>query len=124
MSYYVHEVPGRLRIKMPALRRNPKLGREIETLLRNFSGITYSSVNSVTGSVLVNYDTDFVTSGAILNTLAREGYIDLRKALPSRKEMDDSLANTIGQVASKALISYAIERVFEGTPLSIVAAFI
>ncbi len=124
MSYYLHEVPGRLRIKMPVLRRNPKLVQEIESLLRNFSGIKSSSVNSMTGSVVVNYDPDCVTSGAILAILAKEGYIDLRRALPTQKGLDDTLANALGQAASKALISFAIERMFQGSPLSIVAALI
>ena len=81
MGYYLHEVPGRLRIQIPALKRSPRRAQEVQDLLEDVSGIKSTSVNTVTGSVIVHYDPEIVNSGAILTLLSREEYIDVTRAV-------------------------------------------
>lgn len=123
MSYYVHEVPGRLRIKIPSLKRNARSAVEIQTLLKRVTGVTRVSVNTMTGSVVVYFDADTVTSHTLLSLLSREGHIDLARAISHEQYMESAVAK-VGHAASKALLGYAIDRAFQGTPLALVTAFI
>jgi len=123
MSYYVHELPGRLRIKIPCLKRNPKRAIEIRNLLRNISGIRSVSVNTVTGSVIVQFSPEVVKSHSILMLLSQEGCIDLSMAISTEKYMESALTK-LGQSASKALLGLALDRALQGTPLAVVTAFI
>ena len=85
MEYYLHESPGRLRVKIPDLKRNPQSAWDLQSLLKNLSGIKSSSINTVTGSVIMHYDPEVLSAGALINVLAGEGYIDVAKVLTNKK---------------------------------------
>ena len=123
MGYYLHDIPGRMRIKIPALRRNSDEAVEIQGLLEDLPGITSTFVNTITGSIVVRYDPEIVASGAILDFLAREGYIDVGEAI-SGKQYTGGTLPSVGRAASKALIGLALDRLLQGSPLSILTAFI
>jgi hypothetical protein len=123
MAFYLHEVPGRLRIQIPALKRNPLRAEEVQDLLEDLSGIKSTSVNTVTGSVIVHYDPEIVNSGAILTILSREEYIDVAKAISTENNAEKALAKA-GHVVTKALLGIALDRALQGSPLSILTAFI
>lgn len=123
MSYYVHEVPGRLRIKVPSVKRNQQEAKSIQALLRRIIGVGAVSVNTITGSVVVHFDASVVTSRFILSVLSREGYMDLSRAMSHQQYVEAAFAK-VGKEASKALLGYAIDCVLQGTPLAVVAALI
>ena len=123
MGYYLHEIPGRLRVKIPNLKRNPQSARDIQVLLKNLPGIESISTNTVTGSIIVRYDPELVNAGAIVNVLAREGYIDLARVFFNRERKEDTM-DVVAQAASKAILGFVLDRALQGTPLSIVTAFI
>jgi hypothetical protein len=123
MEYYLHESPGRLRVKIPYLKRNPQSAWDLQSLLKNLSGIKSSSINTVTGSVIMHYDPEVISAGAIVNVLAGEGYIDVAKVL-SNKKRKENVMEAVTQVASKALLGFVLDRALHGSPLSIVTAFI
>lgn len=50
---YVHLVPGRIRLKVPGLKKNPLLAKEIENVLLALQGITSIRINLSLGSMLV-----------------------------------------------------------------------
>jgi len=56
MSYYMHNVPGRLRIKSPLLKRNNDAGDELKKALSTIQGVAAVDFNPTTGSLLVNYN--------------------------------------------------------------------
>ena len=123
MGYYLHEVPGRLRIKIPLLKRNPERAMELRKLLRRVAGITSTSTSTVTGSVTINYDRDIVRPNSILNLLAHENYIDLGEAISGYKPAEAVVSN-VGKTVSKALLSLALERALQGSSLSFITAFL
>ncbi|AFM23728.1 HMA2 domain-containing protein [Desulfomonile tiedjei] len=123
MRYYVHEVPGRLRIKMPGLKRNKFKCTELECLLESLHGIGSVTANVLTGSVLIQFCPESICSHSILTLLSQEGYIDLTRAISSPQYMEEAVSN-IGYAASKALLGLALDKAFEGTPLVLLAAFI
>jgi Heavy metal associated domain 2 len=58
----VHAIPGRLRLKIAQLRDNPELARELYERLSGRRGIQRVEANALTGSVLVLYDAEEITS--------------------------------------------------------------
>ena len=53
-----HQVPGRLRMKIPAGKGNPELLRQISETFGLIPGIEQITVNPTTGSIVLHYDAD------------------------------------------------------------------
>jgi hypothetical protein len=53
-----HQVPGRVRMKIPAGKGNPELLKQISETFGAIPGIEEVTVNPTTGSVVLHYDTD------------------------------------------------------------------
>ncbi len=53
-----HQVPGRIRMKIPAAKGNPELLQQISQTFGVIPGIEQVTVNPATGSVVLHYDTD------------------------------------------------------------------
>ncbi len=69
MNHYVYNVPGRLRVKTPIVKRKRGSARHVEELVNRLRSIKSSSVNTTTGSVVVLYDPKTINSDVILNAL-------------------------------------------------------
>lgn len=123
MNHYIHNTPGRLRLKIPSLKRNTHEINELSLMLKDRSGIQFVDVNSLTGSVTINYDQNTTNVSELLTILSQESYIDLSRLIPSHQYMD-RMFSRVGETASKALINLAVDKVFEKTSLSMLVAFI
>ena len=77
MSYYIHHVQGRLRVKSPFIKRSSSAAQEIKRLLGQIRGIESTEINTVTGSAVIFYEPKAVSSQEILETLEIAGYFDL-----------------------------------------------
>src|SRR5277367_6236120 len=53
-----HQVPGRIRIKIPSAKGDPAMLEEIQKTFSAIPGIEQVVVNPQTGSVILHYDTD------------------------------------------------------------------
>src|SRR5262249_1280698 len=53
-----HQVPGRVRMKIPAGKGNPELLKQISEVFGAIPGIENITVNPTTGSVVLHYDAD------------------------------------------------------------------
>ncbi len=53
-----HQVPGRIRLKVPNVKDNPELVEQIKQMFHVIPGIEDVTVNPTTGSVVLCYDTD------------------------------------------------------------------
>jgi hypothetical protein len=58
MKYYIHSVPGRLRIESPELRDNPAKKEELESFMKNISGISAVEVPGMSGSAIIHFKED------------------------------------------------------------------
>jgi copper chaperone CopZ len=123
MQYYVHQVPGRLRVKTPSLRSSAEHAQAIKDLLENLTGVNSASVNPTTGSVLVLYDRETLSSEEILEALQYHGHFDRSEAVSSQDPDSDSFSKT-QQVIGKALFGWAVGKALENTGLSILTALI
>ena len=101
MSHYFHVVPGRLRIKSPFIKgKNSVEG--VEGLLATIHGIKSFDINTVTGSILINYNPKAVTSEKIISVFKKAGYFD-----PSKAITNDHYIHTAVSSISHTILSFA-----------------
>jgi copper chaperone CopZ len=123
MSYYIHSVPGRLRVKIPFVKGNPNTAADVSRLLEKIDGIDSTAVNTLTGSVLINYDSKSVNSDKILNALTQKGYVDPSKTVTNDAYVQAAVSKA-GGVVSKALLGIFLNMALEGSPLSLLTVLI
>ena len=51
----VHHIPGRVRVRLPKSRRDPRLLGELREFVMGLGGVQQVEINPVTGSILVHY---------------------------------------------------------------------
>src|SRR6516164_9388541 len=54
-----HQIPGRIRLKVAAVKENPELIDQMKQTFSLIPGIEEVAVNPSTGSVVLHYDTDY-----------------------------------------------------------------
>ncbi len=54
--HIAHFLPGRVRLKVPALRGRPQAAETLAAAFRAVPGVKRLDVNTLTGSVLITYD--------------------------------------------------------------------
>jgi len=123
MSYYIHHVQGRLRVKTPLIKGNPSAAQDVKRLLRKIQGVEVAQVNTVTGSAVIYYEPKAVSSQEILDILEEAGYFDLSKALTNDQHVYAAAAHT-GGILWKVLAGALVERAFQGSALSLLAVLI
>ncbi|MFH1152992.1 MAG: hypothetical protein V1793_04165 [Pseudomonadota bacterium] len=120
--YFIHDIPGRLRVKIEYLKNHPERLKEVRELLIA-NGVRNVKSNSLTGSTVVEYDPSVITSGHLLDILKQNGYaIDTRQIQENRKAQENH--EKLALKVSKAAVSWLAGQVLEANGLSLIAAFI
>lgn len=122
MNHYIHNVPGRLRIKNP-LFKNPSVQDEIKRQLSTLVGIGTVEFNDVTGSALIFYNPRQINSGDVVSLFQRMGYFDPSNAVTSDHYIHNG-ASKVGKIVGKAVLGAFVEKALEGSALSILALLI
>jgi hypothetical protein len=123
MGCYIHDIPGRLRVRLPLVKGNPETAKDVGNILKSIEGIDSTAVNTTTGSVVINYNIKALNSEKILNTLNRNGYFDRSMVITNDKVIEETVSK-VGSVVGKALIGMFLEKTFEGSMLSMLAVLI
>lgn len=123
MSYYIHNVPGRLRVKSPLLKRNENTAYALRKLLGTVNGIATIDINLTTGSLLVNYNPRSIRYNDIVKLLEIKGYIDASKAMDNNQYINNA-ASKAGQIIGKAVFGVFVDKAFESSALSLLAILI
>ncbi|MCL0105901.1 hypothetical protein M1N60_01265 [Thermodesulfovibrionales bacterium] len=123
MSYYIHNVPGRLRVKSPAIKNNAIAVDELKMALSTMEGIATTDINLITGSLLVNYNPKAVKQNDIVAVLERRGYFDASRAM-TQDEYLQKAALEAGQIVGRAVLGSFVENALKGSPLAILTLLI
>jgi len=123
MDHYMHEVPGRIRVKIPAVQRNPRAAAQLESVCTYLFGVESVTVNAVTGSLIVRYDKEKTHSKGILNRLKELGFVDESK-LKSSQERFEAATGNAARAIGRFFFGFAMKRALENTGLSFLAALI
>jgi len=76
MNVYVHNVPGRLRVKIPSIKHLNNEARKVESLFEFGEGIEKAQANSLTGSLTITYDPERLSADPVSYTLREHGYLE------------------------------------------------
>lgn len=123
MIYYLHEIPGRIRVKIPAMKRNPALAEEVCAFSLGIHGVTSAVPNTLTGSLIVLYDPERTSSDEILEALDRHKYFDRARAVTS----DEYIRNKVSRathIVSKAMGGAFMDVALEGSGLGFLSVLI
>jgi hypothetical protein len=122
MTYYIHQVPGRLRVRIPQIRKNPHKAAEIEDLL-NLKGIEKVAINRVTGSIVAIYNPQMLDSDCLLRVLGERGYYDESRAVTCDEHIRRA-SHAAATKAGRVFFGWAVGKALESSGLSLLAAFI
>jgi Heavy metal associated domain 2 len=109
---YVHAINGRIRVKVPEVKRSLKFARRIEDWLGSMEGIHEVRANPVTGNVLILHDPDRIAGREILGALIAAGYMGMGIAAADEPTGEETAAVLAAQVAE--LLCLQIIRVLAG----------
>jgi len=123
MSYYVHNVPGRLRVKSPTVKNNADAADDIRKALSTVRGIATVDINLITGSILINYNPKTVCHAEIVRLLQRKKYFEPEKAT-THDQYIHRMAAKAGHFLGKAVLGSVVEQAFEGSALSLISLLI
>jgi hypothetical protein len=119
VGYYIHAVPGRLRLKSPFF-KNIDTHHNIKKMLANLGGIATTDFNAITGSIVVYYNPAQIKVNEIVSTFQRFGYFDSSKALTNDQYIKKATSK-VGNIVGKAVFGAMVEKAFEGSALSFLA---
>ena len=95
----------------------------VENLLKRMEGIKSSAVNTLTGSVVVNYDCRMVTDREIISRLTDLGHFNPAQAKTSDEYIQGAFS-TAGEIVWKAFFGSFVDAALAGTPISFVSVLI
>jgi copper chaperone CopZ len=95
MGYYLHDVPGRMRVKSPLVKNNPGAANDIKNLLSLIHGVNSTEFNLTTGSVLIYYHPDKLNRGDLIDLLSEKGYFDKSKAVTNDQVIQSAAEGTL-----------------------------
>ncbi len=124
MSTYIHNVPGRLRVRIPHMKRSQSTAEELQRILNQIEGVDSTAVNTLTGSIVINYDHRLTGPNRILNALRLKGYVDPSMGTTTTDEVIENAVSKAGGVLGKALLGLLVEKTFEGSALSLLTVLI
>jgi len=110
MNRHIHHVPGRLRVCVPAIRKNGPNAALVQKLLLDVTGVSSAEPNTLTGSMVVRYNPSSTSAALILSALTEGGYLRLVPAAPAPEQ--NAAARIRNKVAS-AVFWYCVEKAVE-----------
>lgn len=122
MEYYIHSVPGRLRLKSPFF-KNVDTHHNIKKMLANLRGIATTDFNAVTGSIVLYYSPAQIKVNEIVSTFQRSGYFDPAKAITNDQYIKQATSK-VGNIVGRAVFGAMVDRAFEGSALSLLAVLL
>jgi hypothetical protein len=123
MEYYIHCLPGRLRIKSPSLKKKPVEARKTVCLLNGFLGVLETTVNDLTGSLTVIYDPKKIAEQTIITFLEEKGHFKWERAQTNDQYIHRAASKATQWVWGAAFGSF-VGAALEGTPLAPLAVLI
>ncbi len=109
---YLHSIEGRLRIKVPGVKRSPATAALIERQLGQQEAIREVRANPITGNVLVLYEPGGTGPTQIIEELHSRGYLDGPRPSPARDADVPHGRKVALAVLSAAMAEFLLEATF------------
>lgn len=106
MGQYIHNIPGRLRIKTKFIKNNEETAKHIRKFIDQTRGVKSVATNTVTGSITILYDTKVTKSNIVLNVLKDMGLLNE----PQTTQHINKTVTKMGEFIGKLLFGLAVEK--------------
>ncbi len=103
MGYYVHYVPGRIRIQTPKLYENPGNAEQFERFMKGIEGITAVETHIVTGSATMHFDEKKINCEQVIGILEKNAYFSLAQSETNDEVIEQTAEKVLG-VAEKIIV--------------------
>ncbi len=122
MNTYLHHTPGRLRIKIPSIKRNPAEAVFAAELVESHEGVMRCNANNVTGSLLIQYDQTATDANTVLQLLKDRGYVEGSTAADQSVRQLESIVLRVGEAIVKAMAMAVIEKLARRSAMAVIGA--
>lgn len=95
MKYYIHHVPGRIRIETPFIHENPSNAQQFEADMKVIIGILSIKTDHFTGSAIILYDEKTITYEQVVCILEERKYFKLLDAQTLDEKMEKASENVL-----------------------------
>jgi len=99
MAYYLHHVPGRLRVKTPFIKGSEERALEVKNFIQRLGGIESISASTVTGSLTIYYDPGRICQETLIHKITQAGYFDRSKAITNDQYIFSAASSALSFVA-------------------------
>jgi hypothetical protein len=123
MGCYVHNVPGRLRVKSERFKHRKSGAGQAEKLLSGLYGIDGVKTKDLTGSIVIHYDPDVFSSDQLINILRHYDIIGANQPIHYEKPVGER-STKAGMALGKAVFSWAVGKALQESGLGFLAVFI
>jgi Heavy metal associated domain 2 len=117
---YIHHIPGRIRIRIDALKRNSVRARALEKWLQSRNGVDRVEINTLTGSVLVHYRPACTSGDALMAAMRDAGWLTYTAPRKPAVVVPKGMKRTV----AKAIVSYLAEAALERSVVALAAAIL
>lgn len=128
MKVYIHQVPGRIRIRTEAIKKNPDVAEAVGQTLLGITGIRACRINRYAGSIVIHYDTHVLTAETIQALCQKycllksgKSVDEWGKGVPNRPEYGKA-AVVAGELFGKAIFNAFVQQTVERSVFSMVTA--
>lgn len=108
---YLHVLDGRLRVKVPEVKRSEQNALRVQQVLDSLQGVIRVTANPTTGNVLVLFHFHIITHAEILFALREAGF--LRQPIPERAasfHISDHVVTTVSHAIARSVTEALMER--------------
>lgn len=106
---YLHVMDGRLRVKVPEMKRSVQKAAHVEEIIGLLDGVIRVTANPTTGNVLVLFHADRVTHAEILAALRKADYLRVPAPAPSF-HLPTHLVDTVSHALARSVTEAVMER--------------
>jgi hypothetical protein len=129
MSFYLHHVPGRLRIQTPELKKSEEAARAACGTLAMIDGVANTRVNPTIGSLVVVYDRQRLKPASLWDALCACGLVSGAKPIAdddgvTRIVRGDTQPTEIHSELVAAVAGVAAEKVIERVAIALIRTLI
>jgi hypothetical protein len=103
MEYYIHYVPGRIRIQTPILHENLNKAEQFGRFMKGIGGITAVETHTVTGSAIIHFDERKINCEQVIGILEKNAYFSLAHAETCDEVIEKTTEKVLG-VAEKIIV--------------------
>ncbi len=108
---YLHHIPGRIRVRSAAVKRNPARALAVARWLESLNGVETVNVNPLTGGILLYYNAGVADGEKLIAEMRRRNWIGARPRRPS-----------LERAVAKVVLKYALEAAVERSLFALAAA--